>query len=281
MQRSDGQPQPRRTGGTGGRGNRKTGDPHTTGYADTTGYNQQITDDDLDFADDTAMSRSTHQSTGGLRRSGMVPPSRTANVPITPITNRRSQPYPSSQQAMPQRPTQPYRGPRKPSSGQSRNQDQDQKQRIHWLLFVGVGMIVMLVVWVLGSSLLAWINYEHDNIVYGTPRTYQTDAVVGHGGDSQTNPSHFIAVNLNRQIIIVEFMAGNPSKSIDYVVPYNILGQGGNLTPVTLKFCDATGNGKLDMIVDIHLSPQDQTFVFVNDGSKFRAPTSKDNIHLC
>lgn len=142
-------------------------------------------------------------------------------------------------------------------------------------------MIVMLVVWVLGSSLLAWINYEHDNIVYGTPRTYQTDAVVGHGGDSQSNPSHFIAVNLNRQIIIVEFMAGNPSKSIDYVVPYNILGQGGNLTPVTLRFCDATGDGKLDMIVDIHLSPQDQTFVFVNDGSKFRAPTSKDTIHMC
>jgi len=142
-------------------------------------------------------------------------------------------------------------------------------------------MIAMLAVWVLGSSLLAWVSYEHDNIVYGNPRTYQTDAVVGHGGDSTLHPSHFIAVNLNRQVIIVEFMAGNPAKSIDYVVPYYILGQGGNLTPVTLHFCDATGDGKLDMIVDIHLSPQDQTFVFVNDGTKFRAPNASDNIHLC
>ncbi len=138
----------------------------------------------------------------------------------------------------------------------------------------------MLAVWVLGSSLLAWVSYEHDNIVYGTPRTYQTDAVVGHGGDSLQHPSHFIAVNLNRQVIIVEFMAGNPAKSIDYVVPYYILGQGGNLTPVTLSFRDVTGDNKPDMIVDIHLSPQDQTFVFVNDGTKFRAPKASDTIHL-
>ncbi len=172
----------------------------------------------------------------------------------------------------------PFRAPQKPR--EASDEGQDNKRRVHWLLFVGIGMIAMLVVWVLGSSLLAWISYEHDNIVYGIPRTFQTDAIVGHGGDSPQHPSHFIVVNLNRQVIIVEFMAGNPAKSIDYVVPYYILGQGGDLTLVTLSFRDVTGDGKLDMIVDIHLSPQDQTFVFVNDGTKFRAPNSSDHIQM-
>ncbi len=45
-------------------------------------------------------------------------------------------------------------------------------------------------------------------------------------------------------------------------------------------FRDVTGDSKPDMIIHIHLQTQDQTFVFVNDGNKFRPPTSKDNIHL-
>jgi len=285
MQRNDGQSQPRRTGG------RKAGEAETTGAFNYAGRDY-ATDDDPDFDDDDDsrnMGKSRPNSSPIRRRSSMVPAPRqttTGIQQIPSVANRRTQTqqYPTGQQPFPQKPSQPlqpsqpYRNPRKPQV--SSEADQNAKRRVHWLLFVGIGMIAMLAVWVLGSSLLAWVSYEHDNIVYGNPRTYQTDAVVGHGGDSPQHPSHFIAVNLNRQVIIVEFMAGNPAKSIDYVVPYYILGQGGNLTPVTLSFRDVTGDGKPDMIVDIHLSPQDQTFVFVNDGTKFRAPTAKDNIHL-
>lgn len=285
MQRNDGQSQPRRTGG------RKTGEVETTGAFNYAGRNF-ATDDDLDFDDDddsSAMGKLRPNSNPTRRRSNVVPAPRqttTGIQQIPPVANRRTQiqQYPTGQQpflqkpSQPLQPSQPYRNPRRPQVSSAAHQNA--KRRVHWLLFVGIGMLAMLAVWVLGSSLLAWVSYEHDNIVYGMPRTYQTDAVVGHGGDSPQHPSHFIAVNLNRQVIIVEFMAGNPARSIDYVVPYYILGSGGNLTPVTLSFRDVTGNGKLDMIVDIHLSPQDQTFVFVNDGTKFRAPNASDNIHL-
>lgn len=290
MQRNDGQSQSRRTGG------RKTGEADTTGSFNYSRRDYE-TDNDLDFDDDDTgnMVKPRPNSNPIRRRSSMVPAPRQNTTGIQQVpsaANRRSQTqqYPAGQQPFPTRPSQPlqsaqpYRAPRKPlassASSASSEADQQAKRRVHWLLFVGIGMIAMLAVWVLGSSLLAWASFEHDNIVYGTPRTYQTDAVVGHGGDSTQHPSHFIAVNLNRQVIIVEFMAGNPAKSIDYVVPYYILGSGGNLTPVTVSFRDVTGDGKPDMIVDIHLSPQDQTFVFVNDGTKFRAPNASDNIHL-
>ena len=126
-------------------------------------------------------------------------------------------------------------------------------------------MIAMLVLWELGSLLLAWGLARYDDVRYGNPRTYQADAVVGHGGDSPAHPSHFIAVDLNRQAIVVEFPAGSQSGALSYVVPYYILGPGGDLTPITLEFRDVTGDGKPDMVIHIHLQSQDQTFVFVND----------------
>ena len=274
MQRGDGQSQPRRTGG------RKTGEMDTTGAINNSVRHLSTMDDDFDFSDEDERATGIPRSNSSVirRRSNVGPVARTttAGVQATPPAKRRSQ-QPSAGKPLlsPQTPTQ-FRKPRRPPLEGS----QENKWRVHWLLFVGVGMIAMLGVWVIGSSLLAWGSYEYNNIVYGTPRTYQTDAVVGHGGDSPQHPSHFVAINLDRQAIIIELMAGNPAKSIDYVVPYYILGPGGDLTPITLSFRDVTGNGKLDMIVDIHLSPQDQTFVFVNDGTKFRAPNANDNIHL-
>jgi hypothetical protein len=148
-------------------------------------------------------------------------------------------------------------------------------RNVHWMLYVGVGMIAALALWVLGSSLLAWGSAKYNDIAYGYPRTYQTDAVVGHGGDSKTQPSHFVALNLHGQVIIVELMAGNPAKSINYTGP-DLFESGGDLIPVTLEFRDVTGDGKLDMLIHI----QDKVFVFVNDGTKFRPSNANDKIHL-
>lgn len=150
----------------------------------------------------------------------------------------------------------------------------------HWLLPLGIGMIAMLLLFVVGSLIVTWGGQLHDNLVYGTPRTYQTDAVVGHGGDSVTHPSHFIAINYRSQAVVVEWAAGNPAKSVDYVVPYVILGDNSSLTPVTVSFRDVNGDRKADMIIDIHMKNQNQTIVFINDGTKFRPSTATDKIQL-
>jgi hypothetical protein len=150
----------------------------------------------------------------------------------------------------------------------------NEQRGIHWLLYVGIGMLAMLALWVVGSAALAWGIARYDDIVYGNPRTFQTDAVVGHDDDAQ-HPSHFIAINLNRHIVIIEFMGGNPAKSISYGGPY-LYEAGGDKVPVTLEFRDVTGGGKPDMLIHI----QDQTIVFVNTGTQFRPANSSDHIHL-
>jgi len=147
-----------------------------------------------------------------------------------------------------------------------------ERRNIHWMLYVGLGMIGALLLFVLGASVLNWGMNKYNDIIYGNPRTFQTDAIVGHN-DNVRNPSHFIAVNLHGQVIIVEFPGGDPSKAIDYIGPA-LVGPGDDLLPVTLTFSDMNHDSRLDMVVHI----ADRSFVFYNqstkDGLKFVAPSS-------
>lgn len=154
------------------------------------------------------------------------------------------------------------------------------RRRMHWLLPLGIGMLAMLAIWIAGSLGLAWFHQLSDDFTYGNPRTSQTDYVVGHGNDSTTHPSHFVAINLNRQAVVFEMVAGDPAKSVSYVAPIYIAGDGGDKAPVTLEFRDVTGDKKVDMIIHIHLPSQEQLSVFINDGTKFRPSTNKDKINL-
>ncbi|GCE18837.1 hypothetical protein KDK_26370 [Dictyobacter kobayashii] len=149
-------------------------------------------------------------------------------------------------------------------------------RRVHWLLPAGVGMVAMLVLWVLGSTALSWGIERYNDFKYGYPRTFQTDAVVGHN-DSPTHKSHFIAINYNHQAIITEWMGGDTgsNKAVIYVV--NLMNSDNDdLAPVTLDFKDLNGDNKPDMIVHVHLSNQDQVSVFINDGKKFRPTNAND-----
>jgi hypothetical protein len=124
----------------------------------------------------------------------------------------------------------------------------------------------MIFGWIALSAVGSWWQTTLDDWHYGRPRTYQTDAVVGHH-DSAQNPSHFIAMNLNRHIIVIEIPGGDVSKSVVYSGP-TVLGSGQDLTPVTLSFQDVNHDGKPDMIVNV----QGSQFIFLNINGTFVAP---------
>lgn len=135
--------------------------------------------------------------------------------------------------------------------------------RLHWLVWVGLAMLVMLVGWYALTALGNWWQITQDDWHYGRPRTFQIDANVGHG-TTQDPMSHFIALNLNRHIEVIEIPGDDASKSRIYIGP-TLIGPGEDLTPVTLSFADVNGDGKLAMI--IHVS--DSQFIFLNTGTGF------------
>ena len=137
-------------------------------------------------------------------------------------------------------------------------------RRLHWSLILGIGMLFMLALWVLGSYALSWWQNHQLDSTYGMPRTYQTDQVVGHS-DSTGHPTHFIAINLNSRITIIEIPGGDSSHARIYSGP-TLFSDNADTIPVTLEFYDVNGDGKVDMIVHVG----DQKIVYLNDGTQFK-----------
>lgn len=179
-------------------------------------------------------------------------PSPNPNVPARRTQQRQN----FGQEPVPARPirniTTAYDRPDRPPIKRAR-------KNVHWLLYVGLGMLAAIALAVLSINVLAWGTNEYNNLAYGYPRTFQTNAVVGHN-DSSANPSHFIAVNLRGQIIIFELPGGDPSKSLDYIGP-DLVGAQEDLLPVTLTFQDINHDGAVDMIVHV----ADKEFPFCNN----------------
>jgi len=143
--------------------------------------------------------------------------------------------------------------------------------RAHPLLLLGLGMIIMLVLWTLLTLAVSWWNTTWEDIHYGRPRTFQIDAVVGQN-DSASNPSHFIALNLNGRIEVIDFPGGDASKARIYIGP-QLYGNGDTLIPVTLSFVDVNGTHRPDMILHF----QDTRLVYINENGGFR-PANPDEL---
>jgi len=142
-----------------------------------------------------------------------------------------------------------------------------QKRKLHWLLFAGLALIIMLVGWAALNLFATWWQVHTDDVTYGTPRTFQIDAVVGHNNDSPTSPTHFIALNLHDKIIVVEIPAGEISKSRSFAI--TTLTQGSELTPVTIELRDVNADGKPDLLVHIGDPGNVFTVILLDNGQQF------------
>lgn len=200
-------------------------------------------------------SRTTYRASSPGRSTTSIPPRRTATqaIPAVQPTRRRTVEI---------------------EAIQPRVASQQPRRRPHWLVYAGLAMLGMLIVWILLTSFLAWWQVKMDDLHYGRPRTAQYDVVLSPG-DTQANPSHLIVTNLRRHIEIIDCPAGDCSKAKVLTGPV-LIGQNQDLAPATLTFKDVNGDGKLDIIVNV----QNSHFIFINDKDTFRPVRQSDNVHL-
>jgi len=124
------------------------------------------------------------------------------------------------------------------------------------------------------TGLIGWLRVKLDDMHYGRPRTFQTSAYVGHG-ESPGNPSHFVALNLNRRVTVIEFPGGDVSKPQVVVGPY-LFGRAEDLTVVRLRLDDVNGDEKPDLTVRV----KDERLVYMNENGGFRPITAEELAQL-
>lgn len=143
-------------------------------------------------------------------------------------------------------------------------------RNVHPLLYLGLGMLVMLILWIVVGSMVSWISNTVNNIRYGYPRTYQTDQFVGHN-EASGIPSHFIAINLRGHIEVIELPGGDAAHARIYAGP-QLYSANADLVPVTLKFEDVNGDHKPDML----LCFQGSQVVYINTNGGFQPLTNAE-----
>lgn len=124
----------------------------------------------------------------------------------------------------------------------------------------------LLVLWLV-IIFVRWCIWTHDNLVYGTPRTTQYDAVVGHQ-DDKAHPSHFLVLNLQGTVGVTEFPASDYRKQGRFLGGIIVEGDGKLYAHGELAFKDVNGDGRIDIVLTVN----DGTKIFLNNGKSFDQP---------
>lgn len=147
-------------------------------------------------------------------------------------------------------------------------------QRMYSAVYAATLLLAAVAIYVLVSMLLGKAQVVADDLRYGRPRTTQADAFVGHEENSG-QPTHLMAVNLNRQAMIIELPGGNPAKARTISGPY-LFGANEDLTPLGLELRDIDDDGHVDLLLNV----RDEQVVYLNKDGTFRLPTPAEQAAL-
>jgi hypothetical protein len=144
----------------------------------------------------------------------------------------------------------------------------------HSFAYLVTGLLALLAIYAIMGNLMTWGRGRYDDLRYGTTRTFHMDAVVGHG-DGEGTPTHLIAMNLNRQVVIVEIPGGDPSKTRTLSGPY-LVGAGEDKTPVLLQLEDLNRDGSKDLVVNV----KNEAIIYLNKDGQFQPITPEERAKL-
>lgn len=141
---------------------------------------------------------------------------------------------------------------------------------LHSFAYIVTVVLALLAVYAVMGNIVAWGQVKIDDLRYGNPRTFHLDAVVGHN-DGNGTPTHLVAMNMNRQVIILEMPGGDASKIRTLVGPY-LFGANEDKTPILMRLEDLNQDGSQDLIVSI----KNEEIVYLNRDGEFKLMTVEE-----
>jgi hypothetical protein len=143
------------------------------------------------------------------------------------------------------------------------------------LAYLITAILAMLAIYVLVGAAVGWVQVRIDDVRYGRPRTTHIAGLVGHGSETAGQLTRFIGLNIDRQVVVLELPAGDPTQVRSLPGPY-LFGANEDLTPVLLSLRDMDRDGLDDLIIDV----RNEQIVYLNRDGSFRLPTSEEQQQL-
>ena len=135
----------------------------------------------------------------------------------------------------------------------------------HPIVYIGLFLVILVAFLTAYTLIPPAIQQWHDDSTYGYPRTFQTDANVGHRG-----MEHFIALNNHGTIEVLEIPNDpSPTNQPRLYLIVRLSSQGADLVPATLSFPDVNGDGKPDLQVTVLDGSNPSVWVLFNNGTSF------------
>jgi hypothetical protein len=132
-------------------------------------------------------------------------------------------------------------------------------------------LLAAAAIYVLVGAVVGWGQVKLDDLRYGRPRTTHLEGLVGHGAEGPGNPTRFIGLNIDRQVVVIELPGGDATQLRSLPGPY-LFGADEHLTPVLLSLHDMDGDGQDDLIVNV----RNEQIVYLNRDGAFRLPTAEE-----
>jgi hypothetical protein len=141
------------------------------------------------------------------------------------------------------------------------------------LLLITLVLTMAAVYLFVGTVVSAGQEFVND-VRYGRPRTTHLSGFVGHN-EASGQQSHFIGLNLNRQVVVLQLPGGDAEQIRMLPGPY-LFGAGEDLTPVNLGLEDMDGDGYVDLLVTV----RNEQVVYLNKDGAFRLPTNAEQLQI-
>lgn len=139
-------------------------------------------------------------------------------------------------------------------------------------LFVAV--LLAIILFFAAQLLVARLRLLRDDWRYGRPRTMHLAAHVGHE-DGGPLPTQFVAMNLNRRVVVFEIPGGDVAKTRSLTGPY-LFGADEDLTPVRITLALINGDKEPDLVVSI----KSEEVIYINDSGNYRLITDAERAAL-
>lgn len=125
-------------------------------------------------------------------------------------------------------------------------------------------LLCLFALLIMANSVVSWGQTKLDDLRYGRPRTMQLSGFVGHN-ESAGIPTQFVAMNLNRRVVVFEIPGGDVAQTRTLTGPY-LFGANENLTPVRVRLDDVNTDKAPDLIVSV----KNEEIIYMNEAGSFR-----------